>query len=505
VTEADDKKKRASARASAGRSEAPAARARKDSAPPSQRPKIRARRSQVPGAPAVTKNIELEPSPFDHSNSAPPASPFEAVEKDATFDDRHAPVPGSSFDESIDEAELVGSVERPSFIDETMLDPATDEASLIDDVELPRPPDVPRIELGDDELETVLARAKQALDSFDGSVDGSIDIAVPGGRPNVIEHASIPAPAPDDESGAVLITGLCGRLGKLLVRELHRDMRVIGIDRRPFPDAPKDIVHHRFDVRRKKTRDVFRHGRVRAVVHLGVMHDPRSNHRDRHSWNVVAFQKLLEYMAQYQVRKLVVLSSANVYGPQPENPQFLTEEAPLLGSQEFYAIRDLVELDMLAQGNFWKNSDVETVILRPCHILGEVRNAPSNYLRLEHPVTIMGFDPMIQVVHERDVVRAIRMALEPGVRGVFNLRGPGELPLSRLLALAGKTPRNIAGPLAKLALTQLWRLRLQSFPAPELDHIRYVCMVDDARARAALGWSPRYSLEQALSAALNAA
>lgn len=349
----------------------------------------------------------------------------------------------------------------------------------------------------DSDPSEVALSVRDEVAAFPASVPGGVSARRPMG--------SIMSPAPDDESGSVLITGICGRLGKLLVRELHRETQVIGIDRRACPELPKDVVHHRFDVRRKKTKDVFRNGRVRAVVHLGVMHDPRSNHRDRHSWNVVAFQKILEYMAQYGVRKLVVLSSANAYGPQASNPQFLTEEAPLLGSQEFYAIRDLVELDMLAQGSFWRNPDVETVILRPCHILGEVRNAPSNYLRLQNPLTIMGFDPMIQVIHERDVVRAIKLALRPGVRGIFNLRGPGELPLSHLLAMAGRTPRAVAAPVARLALSQLFRFRLASFPAPEIDHIRYLCMVDDTRAREVLGFRPIHTLEDAVAAALSAA
>ena len=85
------------------------------------------------------------------------------------------------------------------------------------------------------------------------------------------------------------------------------------------------------------------------------MHDPRASDKLHHSWNVVAFQKLLEYVEVYNVPKLVVLSSANVYGPMPENPQFLTEDAPLLGAQSFGGIRDLVELDMVAQSFFWRH------------------------------------------------------------------------------------------------------------------------------------------------------
>lgn len=80
-------------------------------------------------------------------------------------------------------------------------------------------------------------------------------------------------------------------------------------------------------------RDVFRAGNVRAVVHLGVMHDPRASANDHHSWNVVGFGKMLESMAQFGVKKLVVLSSASVYGPRPDNPQFLAEESPSWGAR----------------------------------------------------------------------------------------------------------------------------------------------------------------------------
>ena len=169
-----------------------------------------------------------------------------------------------------------------------------------------------------------------------------------------------------------------------------------------------------------------------------------------------------------------------------------------MGSQAFGGMRDLVELDMLAQSFFWKHPATETVILRPCHILGGVRNAPSNYLRLERPITMMGFDPMVQVIHERDVVEAIVGALEPGVRGIFNLRGPGELPLSKVLGLLGRKPRAVPAFAAKIALERLWKLRLTSFPAPEIDFIRYLCMVDGTRAEEVLGFHPRYDLEQTL-------
>ena len=58
----------------------------------------------------------------------------------------------------------------------------------------------------------------------------------------------------------------------------------------------------------------------------------------------------------------------------------------------------------------------------------------------------------------------------------------------------------IPHPLAKPVLTALWRGKLTSFPVPELDHIRYVCMVDGTRAREQLGFRPRHTLKETIRA-----
>ncbi|MEJ7734777.1 MAG: hypothetical protein WKG00_37010, partial [Polyangiaceae bacterium] len=48
----------------------------------------------------------------------------------------------------------------------------------------------------------------------------------------------------DLASRPILITGICGRLGRRLARRLHRERPVLGIDRRDFVGRPKDIAHH---------------------------------------------------------------------------------------------------------------------------------------------------------------------------------------------------------------------------------------------------------------------
>src|SRR5262245_49684089 len=93
----------------------------------------------------------------------------------------------------------------------------------------------------------------------------------------------------------VVVTGISGRLGRVVARHLHHDPRyiLIGLDRRPFYGKPRDVEHHQVDLRSKKARDVFRAGDVDALVHLGVMHDPRATVADLYSWNVGGTSKLL--------------------------------------------------------------------------------------------------------------------------------------------------------------------------------------------------------------------
>jgi UDP-glucose 4-epimerase len=301
-----------------------------------------------------------------------------------------------------------------------------------------------------------------------------------------------------EAEGAFVITGACGRLGQLLTRRLHREGPVIAIDRRPFPDRPKDVVHVPYPIRRKKVRDIFRRRKIRAVVHLGMMHDPRKKTETHHAWNVEGFAKLLEYCKAYGVTKLVLMSSASLYGARPSNPQYITEEAPLMAGSRFAWLGGQVEVDMLAQSFFWREPDCETVILRPSPIVGKVQNASSNYIRLEVCPTIMGFDPLVQPIHEQDVIDAVVAALEPGIRGVYNLAGPTVAPLHALLRRLGKPSLPVPHPLARPLLRRLFDWKLASFPAGEVDFVQYQCLVDDARARRTLGWAPRRSIGEVL-------
>ena len=297
--------------------------------------------------------------------------------------------------------------------------------------------------------------------------------------------------------GTIAISGAAGRFGNLLIRRLHRTDDVVSIDPRDFNRRPADVAHFKTELRRRECRNVFRTGNIRAVIQLGPYHSQeRRQESSRFATAIENFSRLLDYCDKYAVEKLVLLSSANVYGARPSNPQFLTEEAPLLAS-DLSALRDV---DMMAQSFFWKRPDIETVILRPAHVTGGVGGVMARYLRTSPVMRLMGFDPMIQLIHEEDLVQAIRLALGPGHRGVFNLAGPPPLPLSRIIERLGRKSLPVPHFMANRLLGPLRRLGRTNLDPAYVDYLRYVCMVEDSRARTDFGYSPACGTEETIAA-----
>ncbi|MFC1641741.1 NAD-dependent epimerase/dehydratase family protein [Myxococcota bacterium] len=311
-------------------------------------------------------------------------------------------------------------------------------------------------------------------------------------------------PADSASSGlatGVLVTGVVGGLGRRLVRLLHRECPVVGLDRRPFPDRPKDVEHYELDLRSSRIRDLFRSGRIGAIVHLPrVLEEPDGSGDEDAASHLTGFQKLLDHAQRFSVKKLVVLSSAAVYGARPDNPQFLTEQAPLLGGGHSKHLAHWGSLDLLAQSFFWQYPGTETVIVRPAHLLGPIENAASNYLRLTLVPTLLGFDPMIQLLHVDDAASALVRALKPGVRGIFNLAGPRPCSLSEALCVLGRRQVGVPRALAQLGVANWFWRRAGDLSIPDLDFLRYVCMVDDRPARKVLEYRPAHDLRRTLEA-----
>ena len=297
----------------------------------------------------------------------------------------------------------------------------------------------------------------------------------------------------------LLITGITGGQGRLVVKRLAGDYDEVGVDVVPWQGRPREVALHVTDLRSKKLEDVFRRERPAAVVHLAFVRHFRADPAERHDVNVVGTKRLLELCARYDVKHVVILSSSYVYGALPENPYYMEEETALSVSRHYPDIRDLAEVDTLCTAFLWKYPEIATAILRPVNTLGYyVHSAIGVYLKLRYVPTVLGFNPMMQFIHEEDVAEAIARTLETSARGVFNVVGPGAVPLKVAIRETGGQPMPLPETLARSAVDRLFRYGLYPFPPDAVDFVKYPCTIDGGRFAAATGFKPLYTLEETL-------
>jgi UDP-glucose 4-epimerase len=295
----------------------------------------------------------------------------------------------------------------------------------------------------------------------------------------------------------VLITGIAGGQGRLLAHRLRENFEVCGVDRVAWEGAPKEVQVHLVDLRKKKFEDVIRTEMPTAIVHMGFVRHFRTSVGTRHDVNVRGTKQLLDHCVHHGVQQLVVLSSSYVYGAFPENPYYMDEDFPLSASRSYPEIRDLVEVDTLASAFLWRYPHIRTCVLRPVNVLGYyVHSMIGQYLRQARVPTVMGFDPMMQFIHEEDISEAIALALGHGLQGVFNVVGPGEVPLHTAIRESGGTALPIPEPIMRPLFARLFSWGLLPYPPGAIDYLKFPITLDGSRFVEATNFRPLFGLEE---------
>jgi UDP-glucose 4-epimerase len=291
----------------------------------------------------------------------------------------------------------------------------------------------------------------------------------------------------------VMVTGAGSPRGRLVTEHLMGlGHEVVAVHSEPWPNPPEGLTLHELDHRRRGFEELMRQHSFEAIVHMALHAGFTLPTHQRYRLNLEGTGKVIALAADHKVSKLVIASHASVYGALPDNPYFMTEDAPPSVGRSFPQMQDLVTADLLASAAMWKHPDLEIVVLRPVHCLGPTsRDVLAQLLRRERVPTVLGYDPMLQVMHEDDLAQAFSCALFSGVKGVYNVAGPGELPLSVLVEEAGA--RNMPFPEPLLSLV-LGRFGMPDVPPGALEFIKHPCLIDDARFREATGYEPQRSL-----------
>jgi UDP-glucose 4-epimerase len=304
--------------------------------------------------------------------------------------------------------------------------------------------------------------------------------------------------------GVIAVTGLHTFIGSQLTRRLAgraAGVRVIGLDqRRPIRFA-EGARFAKVDLTRPTAdgdlAEVLAAERVEAVVHTAFRTDPTPDLELDHELETIGTRHVMNACAAAKVKRLVIASSTELYGPRPDNPNFLTERHPLRGHPHAHAVRDRIEMEAMLADWSSRHPDVEVTVLRHCWIFGpSYWSRVTRYFALPVLAVPLGFDPLMQLVHEDDVVNAFERAVLQSCPGIYNVVGRGVLPVSTLLRLAGKQIWRLPGPVLH---------RLTYFPSqgqtgdpPDAfyDYLRYLWVADGQRGWEAFG-EPVYSTREA--------
>lgn len=238
--------------------------------------------------------------------------------------------------------------------------------------------------------------------------------------------------------------------------------------------------------------------RIDTVVHVAFLDAPSHASAFAHELESVGTMRLVRALRRTQVTKLVLWSQTWLYGANPGNPNFLSEEHELAAPRSEPWFADKIEAEKEVARFRSDHPEVTVTVLRTAPILGPtIDNLLSRYLGRRLVPTLLGFDPVIQLLHEVDAIGALKWAVFRNVPGVFNIVGDGVLPLSVGIRLAGRRPLPLPHAVVSRVGTAMWMAQLGDAPAGFLRYLRYVCVADGQKARSA-GHRPTFSTREAI-------
>ncbi len=299
-----------------------------------------------------------------------------------------------------------------------------------------------------------------------------------------------------------LITGIAGGLSRLVGAELAAlGLHIVGVDYRPLTQSLGfDAEVYRANYNKTRIEDIFRRFRPTYVLHLGRVGNLKEQMGKRFDLNVIGSRKIMDLCLKYQTQRLLVLSTFHIYGAHPHNHTPIYEDEPLRAGLEFPQIGDAIQLDNQALMWIYRQPEVQTVLLRPCNVLGpHIKNTMSRFFCQKMIPQLLGFDPMVQFIFEHDMVSAIIKAALGEAVGVFNVAGGDAIPVSEAFALAPSRKIPIPSSLAFLYLKLSGAIHA-AIPPYMVNFFKYPCIISDEHFRETFGWKPRWGPVEAIKA-----
>ncbi len=199
------------------------------------------------------------------------------------------------------------------------------------------------------------------------------------------------------------------------------------------------------------------------------------------------------------VRRVVLKSTSEVYGGECAGSGAVhrgRQRAASLG--EGFA-RDSIDIEGYARGLARRRPDIALTILRLANMIGPAMDtALSRYLAGPVVPSVLGHDARLQLLHEQDALGVLERATMAGRAGTFNVGGSGIIMMSQAIRRSGG---RVALPVPRSALQVVDSLRRATsyteLDREQLNYLSYGRVMDTARMRNDLGYSPKWTTVEA--------
>jgi nucleoside-diphosphate-sugar epimerase len=336
------------------------------------------------------------------------------------------------------------------------------------------------------------SHVRSGLTAEQGAPEGAEE-AVPGLEP-------APAAAGPEYDGpplVVAVTGAASGVGQLLAARLAASSgvrRVLAIDERRG-DVP-GVQWRVLDVRDPAVAE--RLVGVDVVVHLALDLGMTSDPRTRTAYNVRGTQTVLTAAAAAGVHRVVLCTSAMVYGALDDNDVPLAEDAPLRATEEASLVGDLLEIERLGRRAPMAHPGLSVTVLRPAVVVGPgVDTVLTRHFEAPRLLVVAGSRPCWQFCHVDDLATALEYAALGLVEGEVTVGCDGWLEQEEVEEITGIRRMELPASLALGTAARLHRLGLTPAPAGDLAYTMYPWVVSGSRLHEA-GWRPAHSNEEVL-------
>ncbi len=264
-----------------------------------------------------------------------------------------------------------------------------------------------------------------------------------------------------DDLPVVAVTGAAHDLGLALTARLaqsDRFSRVIAIDDRRGDLT--GVIWRVVDI-----RDPALAGRltgIDVIVHTDIDLAAGSDPKTRRAYNVRGAQTVLTAAAAGGVGRVVLITSAMVYGAKPDNPVPIAESAPLGADPDGSVVGDFMEIEQLAERSPRTNPGMSIAVVRPAALVGEgIDTLITRHFEAPRLLAVKGCAPRWQFCHVSDLLSAIELAAAGEVKGAFAVGSDGWLEQDQVEELSG---------LRRIELPGRRDLRDRSAAAPRWHH-----------------------------------